>query len=273
MYFQGKTIYSYGSHFPMAKLIGSGAVLLTYRTYSNTTTKHLSHVRKAISHMDVISCYNPSWGLIENLSYEQHRITGQMNILKNKRTRQITKDGAAYEIQIMVSNATKYCEAFDTTLDAEIAMMKASSDESFQRAADLWSYALDLEGFDLEAAAEEREARVAKIKAAVSAERKLKNKAELKKWLKGDNNYWRLNSDLTPLMLRKVDDVVETTLGAKVPYEHAKRLYGLIKAGLDIADHHVGNYKASCMREGSLIIGCHTIPQKEIQRFAKLNNW
>lgn len=50
------TIYSYGRHFPMAKHY-EGKVLLTLKTYSNTTAGHLSAVRSAISHMEVIECW------------------------------------------------------------------------------------------------------------------------------------------------------------------------------------------------------------------------
>src|SRR6266566_680779 len=51
IYFEGDTIYSYGSHFPIAKHISSGkqsAVLFTTRTYSVTTSGHCSAVRSAI---------------------------------------------------------------------------------------------------------------------------------------------------------------------------------------------------------------------------------
>lgn len=59
-YFDGDTIYSYGSHFPIARLIkvawqsGRGnderCVFFTTRGYSVTTAKHISFVRRAIPH-------------------------------------------------------------------------------------------------------------------------------------------------------------------------------------------------------------------------------
>ena len=53
-YFRGATIYSYGSHFPIATLLNDGNVLFTTRKYSNTTAKHVSMARGACSHKSVI---------------------------------------------------------------------------------------------------------------------------------------------------------------------------------------------------------------------------
>src|SRR5690349_5873313 len=52
VWFRGDTIYSYGSHFPMARRVkgrsGASAFLMTTRTYSNTTAKHLREVSSAL---------------------------------------------------------------------------------------------------------------------------------------------------------------------------------------------------------------------------------
>src|ERR1700686_4812085 len=52
LYFTGDTIYSYGSHFPIARHVtndaGDRAVLFTTSTYRFTTSSHCSAVRSAI---------------------------------------------------------------------------------------------------------------------------------------------------------------------------------------------------------------------------------
>ena len=52
LYFSGDTIYSYGSHFPVARHVvseeGERAVLFTTATYSVTTSSYCSAVRSAI---------------------------------------------------------------------------------------------------------------------------------------------------------------------------------------------------------------------------------
>lgn len=54
IYFVGLTIYSYGSHFPMARHISFNDVLLTYDTYSNSTCKHQSEVWRSVSHKNTL---------------------------------------------------------------------------------------------------------------------------------------------------------------------------------------------------------------------------
>ena len=78
-YFEGKDIYSYGSHFRCASIEtnqqGQRAYLVTTRTYSSTTAKHMGMVRHAIpcgarifdTHRSV-SLYNER--LSENSYYE-----------------------------------------------------------------------------------------------------------------------------------------------------------------------------------------------------------
>ncbi len=57
LYFQGDTIYSYGSHFPIARHMknehGEPAVLFTTNTYGPTTGKHLRITRRACHHLTV----------------------------------------------------------------------------------------------------------------------------------------------------------------------------------------------------------------------------
>ena len=55
MFTDGETIYSYGYHFPIAKRV-NGHVLFNRTYYSATTSKHQSHVRRAIRYSNVIPC-------------------------------------------------------------------------------------------------------------------------------------------------------------------------------------------------------------------------
>lgn len=55
MFTDGETIYSYGYHFPIAKKV-NGHVLFNHTRYSVTTSKHQSHVRRAMRYSNVIPC-------------------------------------------------------------------------------------------------------------------------------------------------------------------------------------------------------------------------
>lgn len=47
-YFRDDTIFSYGSHFPIARHLSDGSIAFTTKSYSITTTRHISRVRCAI---------------------------------------------------------------------------------------------------------------------------------------------------------------------------------------------------------------------------------
>src|SRR5512146_2854588 len=56
-YFDGPTIYSYGSHFPIARFVTNErderAVLFTTRRYSKSTSRHVSYAAQALYGLNV----------------------------------------------------------------------------------------------------------------------------------------------------------------------------------------------------------------------------
>src|SRR6267378_6539904 len=77
LYFGGDTIYSYGSHFPIARHVvdnptkknPKSAILFTTRSYSVTTSGHISAVRSAIpKDVPVFHVYNPALSPRESLA-------------------------------------------------------------------------------------------------------------------------------------------------------------------------------------------------------------
>src|SRR6187549_33787 len=88
VFFNDKLIYSYGSHFCMGNIINDNTVLLTSRTYSNTTHKHQNYVWRAVSHLEVIRVPYPERNIDDkNATYWIDRIKEQKNILDNTRKR------------------------------------------------------------------------------------------------------------------------------------------------------------------------------------------
>lgn len=77
-YFQGGTIYSYGSHFPIARHVqndaGEPAVLFTTNTYGPTTAKHLGATRRACHHLTVfnVSSLGDGYGAAHHSWNMQH---------------------------------------------------------------------------------------------------------------------------------------------------------------------------------------------------------
>jgi hypothetical protein len=79
MFFRGNTIYSYGHHFPIAKHCtnsrGENYVLFTLRGYSNRTSKHISYVRSACNHLEIVYCLTP-----EDISNSNNNLSVKNNI-------------------------------------------------------------------------------------------------------------------------------------------------------------------------------------------------
>jgi hypothetical protein len=105
--------------------------------------------------------------------------------------------------------------------------------------------------------------------------RKLEANAEkIAKWRAGEDTYLPHELDT---MLRVADDVIETSKGARVPLAVAPALWALVKAAragkqlsVGTRDRRVGNYTLEEVKsDGSLIIGCHTLPYEELALLAK----
>jgi len=97
MYFGGSTIYSYGYHFPIATRTDK-ATFFNISKYSNTTAKHQSLVRNALSNDNFIECmFVPTISQIErnylddthknNLNYWEGRISSLIKEIENPRVR------------------------------------------------------------------------------------------------------------------------------------------------------------------------------------------
>lgn len=85
VFFEDGIIYSYGRHFPMAKIHtnkrGEKLVLITNEKYSSTTAKHLYGVRDAVSHLPKLTVPNVSHGHAENVEYLETRAIDALDSL------------------------------------------------------------------------------------------------------------------------------------------------------------------------------------------------
>lgn len=303
LYTSGNTIYSYGSHFPIAKHYwdkkGKHYVLLTTRRYSNTTAKHIGYVTCAIpAYVTVIRCEHVDIGegtseytLQVNTKIHNRNLNAiaeEIKALQGKLAKaRINKAYYAGEINRQIANARAYCALFRIR-------RKFDSAESFVRSYDL-------------AIAKERKAKEAK-------ERKEREELETARelalpvfqaqrdaWIAGSNpaipliesphyhaihklysHYsWERETD-TSLRLRPNDpDMVETSHGASFPARHCERVYRFWKAlittgqtytrGVSSEFPRIGDFQIDRIDEsGNIHAGCHTITPEEIERFASV---
>jgi hypothetical protein len=98
---------------------------------------------------------------------------------------------------------------------------------------------------------------------------------KLERWRQGEIIYSNFRG--CPIALRIRGDVVETTMGAEVPIEHARRALVWVKTvmehGVEFIPNgktfHIGHYSVDRIEtDGTLHAGCHIIKFDEIARLA-----
>lgn len=272
MRFDGATIYSYGSHFPIARFVtndaGERAVLFTTRGYSVSASQHISIVRGALRGLNVriIECAyveSSSWGSVRDLTannhhdnLKQYRLEIADALTKASRARQ-NKEWRLRDASARIAQMTRYVEFFALpdvvipAVPADLSQLKAEADAAARQIA------------------AERRAR----EEAIAAEQK----AKLDAWLAGESVYYRDNYEWQQTQLRINGDEVQTTRGASFPVSHAKLGLRLVErviaAGTPWHQNgeqcRLGHYRIDSIdANGTVHAGCHVVTYAAIQRIA-----
>jgi hypothetical protein len=245
-YFHGNMIFSYGSHFCIARFVDNETLLFTERSYSNTTAKHINHVRHATSHIKKIYCDNPTGTHSDN--FNAWLIEAENNIEKLKNARK--PENYILELQRIKDKAEKYAQYFGivTPLTLENALSITDKAETI-------AY--------LESKAEA----IAKEKKQKETQLKKEHAKNLKKWKNHEiySLYQRDGFDY----LRKDSEFFQTSQGVKIPIAVGLRFYNnivnkTIKAGDKFLDYTINEVNDKLIK-----IGCHTITLKEINTIVK----
>jgi hypothetical protein len=248
MYFNGSTIYSYGSHFPIAKHIvneqGQRAVLFTERTYSNTTAKHISKVYMSCKNDNIIYCSNPNSSHAYNFNdWLNTAVLHGASKLKAARKPELYLN----YISNIESKAVKYAEFFGIEIPETLKAVFSIKDKS--------QY-LDYQHKANELAKIEEQKRL--------KEQKKQFKEQIQKWLNLETS--RLYTNYKYDFLRINDNRIETTQAVQIPLAIGKKLYQLIKDNkLSIGDK-VLNYTVNEIGN-EIKIGCHTFKQSYLLKF------
>lgn len=264
VYFEGDTIYSYGSHFPMARRVGD-VILFTTDSYSSSTSKHLGYVRHAIGYQadNVFNVPNVrALGKSEHLAnfesyrtridtaYEmasRARVHGEMHLRDAAR---LTVEANRYSAHFKLRRRIKE----PANIEAALAEAKARADKAKRVEAKAY------------AAREERN-RLIEIEC---AKRDARN---VKAWRAGEYHQSLYN---LPTMLRVSanGDEVQTSHGARFPVADAIKSYPLVKRcrqrkknwqrnGEQIS---LGHFRLDKISDtGNVRAGCHLVPWAEIK--------
>lgn len=257
-YYQGATIYSYGPHFPIARFVerkGKRAILFTTASYSITTSQHKSYTRQAI----------PSGMLVFGVGFKDFdvELPPAKEVMANYKAR-------IAELQLK-ADRSRTCQAMylqdvaDTVQEAKDYAAFFGLKSSIPAPADL--------ARKLAAVQKAETVRQAKTR----KEQAKRDVIELENWRK--NEPARISHNC-PVALRIIGEEIETTKGARIPVEHAKRIVwpawrrcmesgqGYKRNGHTL---HVGHFAIDEITPaGVLKAGCHTISRKELERMEAL---
>lgn len=289
-FYEGKSIYSYGHHFEVGRIVetekGNTIVLLNSNSYSVTTSKHQGYVRQACNHIESFDfpLGNRQLNILSGASLTDDDFTRVVIYYANrvlessKKAQRSRKYGDLY-----LNDAKKAVEdwnklkAYFPSLTKGIKKLKLPSDIQIKKLND-------------------------KDKAERAKERKEKQNRIIREenaWLNYEQNYV---SRIARCLLRqrqvsyipeqgcppqtRLIDEVETSHGARVPLDQAKRFYGVIKqfkSNPNAIDHlkytnlkdrlKVGNFRLSNLTPNGANIGCHFIAWSEMERFANVMGW
>lgn len=271
LYFENGVIYSYGAYFPIAAHVehdARKAILVTTRKYSVTTAGHVSQVRGAIP--SNVTVFNVPHVLITWHTAERHALNVKAYladlayvISKAQKARQLSsKRQERAEAKRLHDELLAYCKFFRLARPKNIPELPKLT-----------------------------AAMVVKIKAReaflASPEHKAKLQAQnakkfarcIENWRAGTGYFsWKQTRNL-PTMLRINGNEIETSQGARVPVDHAKRVLAIVRRM--VAEHKtfetnghtipIGVYKVDRIdADGTLHAGCHHIPYAEIERIGVL---
>lgn len=248
MHYTGPTIYSYGSHFPIARHVtapdGGPAVLFTTRGYSTSTSGHKNLTRQACSHLRVFEVDNVLAETAAQHAANHAAILADATDRAKKAARARTQ--ASWHLDCarrLIDGANGYAAAFD--VPAEVMTLESLSE---------WAAEADRR------AAEQRQADEAARRRRELADR-LSIRDRVRAWMRGEAVHVRTP---TPLV-RVVGDRIETTWGASASLADALAAYRAAKAcrraGRPLKGPEVDHWgRAHIDANGNITVGCHRIP-------------
>lgn len=244
LFFNSNEIYSYGSHFCIAKFIDNETLLFTERSYSNTTAKHINIVRNATNHIKKIYCNNPNGTHDENF-----------NAWQNETDNNIQKLAKANKPEIYINELTRinskvniYANYFKIDVPTNLKAILSITEKD-----------------EIKAYLEEKQANILKAENERLNKLKIAHKKELKDWrkFKKQRLYSRIEN-IDYLRYNKTNERFETSQGIEIPKELFIRLWNKVLIGekfdkvLDFTVKEIG--------KNFITVGCHKITFNEVKK-------
>lgn len=276
IWFEGDTIYSYGRHFPMARVYtkpdGNKFVLTSSKSYSVTTSGHMSDLRSAISHIASIAVPYPT-SLYESANEEclLDRVASMIVGIFNGRCQYSghLEKSEWNENKSAIERAIDDVNAYRKMRDGDKAETFALDNETMQLLEVIETQ--KKEKYDAKQAEKRIAQKIAADKYEVEREERRKEYAtEIELWETRANTkdipYDIVPRDYDRIRIKANGTDVETMRGAEVPLSHAVRLLNLAQQGRVKVGDRVGHFTVDKITDETLTIGCHTINIEQATR-------
>jgi hypothetical protein len=265
-YFTRDTIYSYGTHFPIAKHVSTKrgkAVLCTTRHHSVTTSGHTWTVLSACKHLTVFHVQHPT-DTDHKGQFTEYRDRYLALARKYSRARS-NKPWILGSLRDLVDEANRFAQFFG--LRSRLSMPT------------------DLSAMEAECRAVEKRERVRKQREEAKRQREYEARkadatTKLEEWASGGAiDRWAFGGYDLPIRLRINGDELQTSRGATVPLSHAVKAFRIIKRlhnrgqAYERNGHtvHLGHFALDAVdRQGNVRAGCHNVSWEEIERVATI---
>lgn len=266
-YFKNDTIYSYGEHFPIARIVNENTLLFTTRTYSVSTGKQVLLVRKAVPldmeviYMSDVCAYTNSYLInperILTKKYQRSVYLEEIGMLVDLEKKLAkTRDGSGVqhqvfgEINTIIDNCNKYSKLFKLGFRAKTIRLL---DDALM---------VELKKKHGKSLLKDRKKRALELK-----KNKVKNADKLARWIQGESYHMNLIGDNT-VHCRVKDGNVETSMNARFETKFAKMVWQQITKCRDNNESwksnghtiELGMYQVnSISNNGTLVAGCHKV--------------
>lgn len=280
--FEGDVAYSYRT--PVARVFdlppNTRIMLLSSNSYSPTTAKHLSFYQRAA---DGPVFRVPSLGTSGGRHWESYG-TREVDHAVNMAYLVKEADKAILRLSRMRSRpygtnwTTELCRRVDTyayVFGLPIPERNWDSEITAAHAKTLARVEAAEARYNTPEAIAERERRIER-----EAQHKREERERLMAELADNLVRWRAGEDVdipyhVSVMLRvKADGRVQTSQGAEVLERSAMRLYRALKSGVtDFSGWTIDGFPVRGVSDECLMIGCHSIPMAEVERFATDRGW
>jgi hypothetical protein len=279
LFFHGKTIYSYGYHFPLASFITRDTVFVNSDSYSVSTSKHQGYVTGAINHKQRL--------YVSTRVMKAFADEGRFG----KATQKALSDTAIIDAQTHIEKAAKRKArkfAANDLLAAQAVIRGAEHIFTYFDAIapkEFRDFQKTITGDNVQSVIAAEKSRLdkeekARLKREKQAQEKLKQSCML--WAEFKEHDMPVYQS-KEIFLRVNGDEIETTKGAKIPLAHGvkafKKILAVKEKGIAWEKNgervRVGHFEIDSIYphyEGgqlAIIAGCHTIYWPEIERIGK----